>query len=395
MITIEPAARVKVSEEYFFSKKLREIDNMISEGADIINLGIGSPDTPPPVEALNVLSESILKYDTHSYQRYNGIASLREAFSDWYKRHFNVTLSAIDEILPLIGSKEGIMYITLAFVNRGESVLVPDPGYPTYSAAAKLAEANVIPYSLTEEGGWYPNLEELQKQDLSNVKIMWVNYPHMPTGTNGSNQLFDSLIDFGRRNKILICNDNPYSFILHKERLSILSRPYAKEIALELNSISKSHNMAGWRVGAVVGSSHYLSLVMKVTTNIDSGMFRPIQEGVSKALAIGDEWYSSLNELYLKRRVIAEEIFKQLGCTFDTNQGGLFLWGKVPEQCTNGMELSDKLLYGAHLFLTPGKIFGEGGDRYVRISLCATEERLQESLERVKSNQIIWSNARA
>ncbi|MFA5713177.1 MAG: aminotransferase class I/II-fold pyridoxal phosphate-dependent enzyme [Bacteroidales bacterium] len=384
MIKIEPAKRVQATEEYFFSKKLREIDKMISEGADIINLGIGSPDTPPPSKALNILSESLLKSDTHGYQRYNGIVELREAFAGWYQKYFSVTLSPTDEIVPLIGSKEGIMHTTLAFVNPGDGVLVPNPGYPTYRSNAQLAEAVVIPYELSSQNGWFPNLEELERRDLSNVKLMWVNYPHMPTGTNGSEELFDSLIDFGRRNQILICNDNPYSFILHKKRISILSRPYAKEIAIELNSVSKSHNMAGWRVGAVMGGAQFLSQIMKITSNIDSGMFRPIQEGVAEALNIDESWYNSLNSLYSKRRVVAEEIFEELGCSFSREQGGLFLWGEVPSRCADGFELSDKLLYGANLFVTPGAIFGDGGSRYIRISLCATEERLKEALYRVK-----------
>ncbi len=378
------SARTKRIKEYYFSQKLREIDLLRSKGANIINLGIGSPDLAPSQSAIMVLEKSAHFADVHGYQSYAGIPELRWAFAQWYDRYFNTNLNPNEEILPLMGSKEGIMHITMAFVNPGEKVLVPDPGYPAYASAARISGAHPVPYNLTPENNWYPDIKELEKRDLTKVKLMWVNYPHMPTGQKASRKILEELVAFGKRNRILICNDNPYSFILNDEHISILNIDGAREIALELNSVSKSHNMPGWRIGMVAGHRDYIKEIIKVKSNMDSGMFRPLQLAAAEALRAGKEWYEIINKEYKRRRVIAEQIMEMLGCRYDTEQGGMFLWGRIPDSLKDAVELCDKVLYNANVFITPGLIFGENGKRYIRISLCANEMLLSEALERIK-----------
>ncbi|OFY39304.1 MAG: aminotransferase [Bacteroidetes bacterium GWF2_40_14] len=381
---IQPSSRSETIQEYYFSRKLREIDQMRIAGTNIINLGIGSPDLPPSPSIVKVLAKSAEQENNHGYQSYAGIPELRKAFSEWYKRYFDVMLDPETEILPLMGSKEGIMHISMAFVNPMDKVLVPNPGYPTYTSVTKLAGGEIINYNLLEENKWYPRLEQLEDTDLSNIKMMWLNYPHMPTGQKANKKLFEELVAFAHKHNILLCNDNPYSFILNKEHLSLLSVDGAKEVALELNSMSKSHNMPGWRIGMVAGHKDYISSIIKVKSNMDSGMFKPLQLAAVEALNSGDEWYESVNETYKRRRVKAEEIMTLLKCTYDKKQSGLFLWGKVPEEYKNGEELTEMILHNAHVFITPGFIFGSQGDKYVRISLCAREELLNNTIERIK-----------
>ena len=382
---VKPAERTNSVGEYYFSAKLRQIDQMRRAGIDVINLGIGSPDLPPPPEAIKKLSEEAALPGVHGYQSYNGLPELRKAMSDWYQKYFGVTLNPENEILPLIGSKEGIMHISMAFVNPGDEVLVPDPGYPSYTSGTRLVGGVVRTYDLLAKNNWMPDFDLIERSSLSKVKLMWVNYPHMPTGTKASAILFERLIKFAAKHGILICNDNPYSFILNSEHISILSVDGAKEYALELNSLSKSHNMAGWRVGLVAGDRDYISTVLKVKSNMDSGMFRPLQLAAAEALKRGDDWFEKNNEIYRRRREIANEIMDILGCRYDKEQTGLFLWGQVSENYKNGEELSDKVLEKAHVFITPGFIFGKNGDGYVRISLCSNEEKLKEARERIKN----------
>jgi len=382
---IKPSSRTELVQEYYFSQKLRQIDEMRKAGADIINLGIGSPDLPPAPATIAKLSEAASLPNVHGYQSYNGIPALRKAFADWYKKYFNVSLNPDNEILPLIGSKEGIMHISMAFVNEGDEVLVPNPGYPTYTSVSKLVGGSVRFYNLNAKNNWHPNLHELENSDLSRVKVMWINYPHMPTGTKGNKNLFGDLVAFAHKHSILLCNDNPYSFILNNDHLSILSIDGAKEVALELNSMSKSHNMAGWRIGMVAGHNEYISGIIKVKSNMDSGMFQPMQLAAVEALNSPDEWYSSVNEIYSKRRKLVEQIMQKLGCTFDAAQTGLFVWGKIPANYKNGEDLSEELLHKAHVFITPGFIFGDQGNEYIRISLCANELMLNKTLDRLAS----------
>lgn len=382
------SSRTDAVQEYYFSRKLREIEQMRRAGADIINLGIGSPDLPPSADTVFTLTKGASNPKNHGYQSYQGIGELREAFAGWYKRYFNVELDPGTEILPLMGSKEGIMHISMAFINPGDEVLVPDPGYPTYSSATKLSGGVVRNYSLTKEGEWYPDIKELEESDLSRVKIMWINYPHMPTGQKATVKLFEELVAFARRHSILLCNDNPYSFILNKDHLSLLSIDGAKEVALELNSLSKSHNMPGWRVGMIAGHSVYIKDIIKIKSNMDSGMFKPLQLAAADALNSGDEWYESLNRVYAKRAIIAGRIMEQLGCRYDKGQCGLFLWGEIPHYYQNAQELTEYLLHNASLFITPGFIFGTNGQRYIRISLCAPEELLESALERIRRSQL-------
>jgi len=382
---VKPAERTNSVGEYYFSAKLRQIDQMRRAGIDVINLGIGSPDLPPPPEAIKKLSEEAALPGVHGYQSYNGLPELRKAMSDWYQKYFGVTLNPENEILPLIGSKEGIMHISMAFVNPGDEVLVPDPGYPSYTSGTRLVGGVVRTYDLLAKNNWMPDFDLIERSSLSKVKLMWVNYPHMPTGTKASAILFERLIKFAAKHGILICNDNPYSFILNSEHISILSVDGAKEYALELNSLSKSHNMAGWRVGLVAGDRDYISTVLKVKSNMDSGMFRPLQLAAAEALKRGDDWFEKNNEIYRRRREIANEIMDILGCRYDKEQTGLFLWGQVSENYKNGEELSDMVLEKAHVFITPGFIFGKNGDGYVRISLCSNEEKLKEARERIKN----------
>ena len=380
---VKPADRTGKVQEYYFSQKLAQIDRMRREGADIINLGIGSPDQAPSENTIAKLISYAVRPESHGYQSYIGSPALRKAFSDWYKKYFRVDLNPDNEILPLMGSKEGIMHISMAFVNPGDEVLIPDPAYPTYTSVTNLTGGIVRKYDLMEKNGWLPDLEALENSDLSRVKLMWINYPHMPTGTRGSVQLFEKLVAFATRNNILLCNDNPYSFILNNDYQSVLEIDGAREIALELNSLSKSQNMAGWRIGMVAGDSGYIREILKVKSNMDSGMFLPMQMAAVEALNNPESWYETVNAVYAKRRNTVEEIMDVLGCKYDKSQVGLFLWGLIPENVASCGDYVEEILNKAHVFITPGFIFGENGDRYIRISLCATEEKLKEAKERI------------
>jgi aspartate/methionine/tyrosine aminotransferase len=382
---VKPAERAGKVQEYYFSAKLRQIDEMRRGGADIINLGIGSPDLPPSENTIKKLYEEALRPNVHGYQGYSGSPVLRKAFAEWYKKYFGVTLNPDGEILPLIGSKEGIMHISMAFVNDGDEVLVPDPGYPTYSSATKLAGGVVRGYDLLEKNGWLPDFDALEQSDLSKVKLMWINYPHMPTGTKGSPILFERVVKFASIHNILVINDNPYSFILNSDHHSILNVEGALETALELNSLSKSHNMAGWRIGMVAGHREYINAILRVKSNMDSGMFLPMQIAAAEALGNPDSWYDEVNKTYMKRRIIAEDIMNIIGCRYDNRQTGLFLWGRLPERIKEAEKFVDELLLEANVFITPGLIFGENGKRYIRISLCSSEETLRKAKERIES----------
>ena len=384
MNSVEPSRRVMQIKEYYFSKKLREVAMLNKQGLDIISLGIGGPDLPPHKKVIDTLCAVAKKNDTHGYQPYVGLPELRKAYSDWYYRWYGVQLDSEYEIQPLIGSKEGILHTTLAFVNPGDGVLVPNPGYPTYTSVSNLAEAKIYTYNLTEENGWYPNFDELENLPLDEIKLMWVNYPNMPTGAPASVELFEQLVDFGKKHNIVIVNDNPYSFILNDKPISILSVEGAKNIAIEMNSLSKSHNMAGWRMGMLASNHQFIEWILKVKSNIDSGQFKPSMEAAVEALGCDKEWYEILNKVYAERRKIAERIMEALGCEFDTSQKGLFLWGKIPQTAESSEKFADKILYGARVFLTPGFIFGSNGERYIRISLCAKEDKMEEALSRIK-----------
>lgn len=381
---VRPAERLGSVSEYYFSRKLKEVAQMNAEGMDVISLGVGSPDMPPSGETIRALQDTASDGNTHGYQPYSGIPELRNSFAAWYKQWYGTELDPLTEILPLIGSKEGALHITLAFVNPGEQVLVPDPGYPTYTSLSTLLGAEVVNYNLSEENGWLPDFDELEQMDLSRVRLMWVNYPHMPTGTNATPRLFEHLVDFARRKNIVVVNDNPYSFILNEHPASILSVPGAKECCIELNSLSKSHNMPGWRVGMLATNATFIQWILKVKSNIDNGMFRGIQIAAAKALEATSEWYESNNSNYRKRRVVAEEIMRTLNCTYDKNQTGMFLWGKIPASYDNVEELTEKILKEARVFITPGFIFGKNGARYIRLSLCCRDERLKEALTRIQ-----------
>lgn len=369
--------------EYYFSLKLREIEQLNAAGKQIINLGIGSPDGPPHPEVIHTLQQESAKPHQHGYQSYKGSPVLRKAIAAFYQTWYGVNLHPDTEILPLIGSKEGIMHICMTYLNKGDQALIPNPGYPTYSSAVKLSGGECIPYDLGEEGGWEPDLEALEKKNLSAVKLMWVNYPHMPTGKLPSPQLFEKLIAFGKKHAILICHDNPYSFILNEQPASILHVDGAKETAIELNSLSKSGNMAGWRVGWMAGAQDRVNEVLTFKSNMDSGMFLPVQLAAAKALSLGKDWYAALNEMYRKRRQIVYEILQKLNCVYDPAQAGLFVWAKVPSGYKDGYELTDKILYEKQVFITPGGIFGSNGNQYIRTSLCQKEELLQEALNRI------------
>ena len=383
-LNIMPANRVQQVKEYYFSRKLKEIAELNANGADIISLGIGGPDRPPHIDTINTLCQEAQLPNSHGYQSYVGLPELREAFSQWYKRFYNVELNSANEIQPLIGSKEGILHTTLAFVNPGDGVLLPNPGYPTYTSVSRLAEAELYTYDLTEESNWEPDFDALEKLPLDKIKLMWVNYPHMPTGKRASLELFKKLVDFGRKHNIVIVNDNPYSFILNDKPLSIFNIEGAKDIAIEMNSLSKSHNMPGWRIGMLASNPTFIQWILKVKSNIDSGQFRPMMKAAIEALKQGQEWYDDVNSTYAKRRLIAEEIMNTLGCHFDPKQSGLFLWGRIPNDAASSEALADDILYNARVFITPGFIFGSNGDRYIRISLCATEEKMNEALNRIK-----------
>lgn len=381
---IEPAEHIKNISEYYFSVKLAEVAKMNSEGRNVINLGVGSPDQPPSESTINALCDYAQKKDTHGYQSYTGIPELRGAFAKWYKRWYNVDLS-VNEILPLIGSKEGILHISLTFLNVGDGVLVPNPGYPTYSSVSKLMRANIISYDLLEDNGWQPDFDALERMDLSNVKLMWVNYPNMPTGADATFELFHKLVEFGKKHNIIICHDNPYSFILNSKPKSILSVPGAKDICIELNSMSKGHNMPGWRMGMLATNEKFAKWILTEKSNIDSGQFKPMQMAAIAALSNSNEWHSEMNIVYTERRVWAEKIMNLLNCKYDKNQVGLFLWAKIDDSVTDSESFINNILYNASVFLTPGFIFGENGKRYVRISLCAPVDRLIEAYNRIEN----------
>lgn len=382
---IKPANRLNSVSEYYFSKKLREVAELNAQGKNIISLGIGSPDLPPSHNTINALITEAQKPDVHSYQSYVGIPELRGAFARWYSQWYGVELNPQNEIQPLIGSKEGILHITLAFVNPGESVLVPNPGYPTYTSASRICEANIISYDLDESDSWQPDFEALEKMDLSNVKLMWVNYPNMPTGANASVELFEKLVAFGRKHNIVICNDNPYSFILNDSKLSILSVAGARDICIELNSMSKSHNMAGWRMAMLASNPQFIQWILAVKSNVDSGMFRPMMVAAVEALNSPKEWHDENNKIYARRRILAFKIMDKLQCKYDPAQVGMFVWGKIPEKWADAGELADKILYEKNVFITPGFIFGNKGNRYVRISLCCPENMLEEAIRRISN----------
>ena len=385
MYKIAPADRLASVSEYYFSKKLKEVAEMNAAGKNVINLGVGSPDLPPSEQTIETLCEHARRANEHGYQPYVGIPELRKGFADWYKTWYDVDLDPKTEIQPLIGSKEGILHISLAFLNPGDGVLVPNPGYPTYSSVSKLVEARLIPYELKEELGWQPDFEELEKMDLSNVKLMWTNYPNMPTGANASVELYEKLVAFGRKHGIIICNDNPYSFILNEHPLSILSIPGAKEICIEMNSMSKAHNMPGWRMAMLASNAQFVQWILKVKSNIDSGQFKPMQYAAVEALSAKKEWYDNMNRVYRSRRNLAGQIMRTLGCEYDENQVGMFLWGRIPDSAESGEAIANKVLYEANVFLTPGFIFGSRGERYIRISLCCKNETLEEALRRIEN----------
>jgi LL-diaminopimelate aminotransferase len=385
---IQTSNRLEGIGEYYFSQKLREIDELNKQRKNIINLGIGSPDLPPHPDVIRVLQEESIKPNVHAYQSYKGSPVLRNAIKDWYKKWYSVDLNADTEILPLIGSKEGIMHICMTYLNNGDEVLVPNPGYPTYRSAVKLAGGNPVEYCLSEANNYEPNFEILNKQDLSKVKLMFVNYPQMPTGTNGNVELFKKIIAFGKQHNILIVHDNPYSFILNNEPLSLLSIEGAKDVAVELNSLSKSHNMAGWRMGMLCGAKERIDEIIRFKSNMDSGMFLPAQLAAAKALSLEEEWHDEVNKIYAARRTKVFELLDLLNCTYSTNQVGMFVWAKTPflnGHGKSGYEVSDEVLYNSNVFITPGGIFGTQGDGFIRVSLCGSIERFEEAIKRIKN----------
>lgn len=379
---IEVANRLKNVEEYYFSKKLREVAFLKSQGKPIINLGIGSPDLEPPFKATMLLRDSLDDEGANKYQGYQGLPELRSEIANFYKTRYKVTLSSQTEVLPLLGSKEGIMHISMAFLNAGDKVLIPNPGYPTYAAVTKLLEAKPVFYDLKEDNNWQPDFIALERLDLSRVKIMWINYPHMPTGSNATNKFYDEVIAFGKRHNILIVNDNPYSFVLNEKPISIMRYNNAKDVCLELNSLSKTFNMAGWRVGMLVGSYDHISAVLRVKSNMDSGMFYGIQKGAIEALKCSDMWFVSLNSVYQQRRELIWKLAEALNCTYDENATGLFVWAKLPPHIKSE-EFTDLVLKEHSIFITPGTVFGSNGEGYVRFSLCASEEVIKEAIARV------------
>jgi aspartate/methionine/tyrosine aminotransferase len=383
---VQPARRLEKVSEYYFSRKLKEVAEMNRRGEDVISLAIGSPDMPPSEATIEELCRVAHMPDAHGYQPTQGTPELRGAMARWYKRWYDVDLDPASEIQPLIGSKEGILHVTLAFVNPGDKVLVPDPGYPTYTSLSRILGAEVVYYHLKPENGWQPDFDELERMDLSGVRLLWSNYPHMPTGAPASMETYRRLVDFAARHSIVVVNDNPYSFILNDHPLSLLQVPGAKEHCIEFNSMSKSHNMPGWRIGLAATNATFISWILKIKSNIDSGTFRALQLAAVKAYDNDDAWHRKANiETYAKRRVYAEQVMRALGCTFDPGQKGMFLWGRIPESYANVEDLTERVLHEARVFITPGFIFGEGGRRYVRISLCAREDKFAEALRRIKN----------
>lgn len=383
---IEVAKRLQQTEEYYFSKKLREIEQMNQAGAQVINLGIGSPDLPPHPEVIQVLHEQALLPNTHGYQSYKGAPALRQAIADWYLRYYQVELNPNTEILPLIGSKEGIVHICMTYLQEGDQVLIPNPGYPTYTSAVRLTGATIVTYELSQENNWLIDFDKLEEQDLTKVKMMWMNYPHMPTGALANLDFFKKAIAFAKKHNILIVHDNPYSFILNEHPISLLAVEGALDVAIELNSLSKASNMAGWRVGILVANSKRIDEILRFKSNMDSGMFLPVQLAAAKALNLDKTWYQQLNEEYAIRREKVYEIMDLLSCTYDKNQVGLFIWAKIPSKYKDCYEIADEVLYKAKVFITPGGIFGSAGNQYIRISLCGKLETLEAAIERLKAN---------
>ena len=387
---MQTAKRLDDIGEYYFSQKLREIDEMNKAGKQVINLGIGSPDLPPHPDVIKALHEEAIKPNQHGYQNYKGSPVLRNAISKWYKKRYDVELNADTEILPLIGSKEGIMHICMTYINAGDIVLIPNPGYPTYSAAAKIAGGKIVEYNLKEENNWFPDFEEIEKLFSSpegegrEGALMFVNYPQMPTGKLPTKELFIQLVAFAKKHNILLVHDNPYSFILNDTPMSLLGVEGAKDVAIELNSLSKSHNMAGWRIGMLVGAKERINDVLRFKSNMDSGMFLPMQLAAAKALELGQDWHDEVNKVYKARREKVFELLELLNCTFDKDQAGLFVWASIPAEYKDGYEVSDKVLHESNVFITPGGIFGSAGNEYVRISLCATEQKIDEAIQRMK-----------
>ena len=381
---IKQSERLNSVEEYYFSKKLREVSNMIQSGESVINMAIGSPDLFPSIKVVDEIKNSLSDSFAHKYQSYQGLPELRDAIAKFYNKFFGVKLNPSNEVLPLMGSKEGIMHISLAFLNPGDEVLIPNPGYPTYLSVTKLVEANPVFYNLSEENGWFPNLSELENKDLSKVKLMWINYPHMPTGASANFDQFEKLLEFAKTNNILLINDNPYSFILNDEYLSLLKVKGYKDFVLELNSLSKSFNMSGWRVGMLVGSSDNITKVLKVKSNMDSGMFYGIQKGAIAALNLDKSWFDDLNKVYLKRRKLIWNIADKLNCSYDKNSKGLFVWAKLPNHIKSSEQYIDTLLKEKKIFIAPGTIFGSNGEGYIRFSLCIDEVKIDEALKRIE-----------
>ncbi len=379
---IRTADRLHTVEEYYFSKKLREVRGLIAEGRPVINMGIGSPDLVPSKEIVESIQQAVSEPGAHQYQSYQGLPALREAIATFYQKKFGVEANPVNEILPLMGSKEGIMHISMAFLNPGDEVLIPNPGYPTYTSVTKLVGATPKYYNLRDDNGWFPDLEALQELDLKKVKLMWVSYPHMPTGAIATKTQFEALITFAKKNDILLVNDNPYSFVLNTTPLSMLAVEGAKEVVLELNSLSKTFNMAGWRVGMVLGSVAHINAILKVKSNMDSGMFYGIQKGAIAALKSPQSWFDELNRTYHSRRKLIFELADRLQCVYDTNAVGMFVWAKLPSEIESAEQFIDKVLYDKNIFITPGTIFGSNGEGYIRFSLCVTEEKIQEAINR-------------
>jgi len=385
---IELANRLSGIGEYYFSKKLSEIAELNKEGDAVINLGIGSPDMPPHPSVIETLQTESAKPNVHAYQSYKGAEALRNAFAAWYNKWYGIELNPATEILPLIGSKEGIMHICMTYLNEGDEALIPNPGYPTYRSAVQLAGGNCVEYELKEANNWLIDFDELEKKDLSKVKLMWVNYPQMPTGKLPTKELFQKIVAFGKKNNILICHDNPYSFILNETPMSLLGLDGAKEVVIELNSLSKSHNMAGWRVGVLCGAKERVDEVLRFKSNMDSGMFLPLQLAAAKALTLEKDWYNEVNKVYKSRRKKAYELLDLLDCAYSKEQAGMFLWAAIPDRFKDAYELSDDVLYKARVFITPGGIFGSAGEKFLRVSLCSPEEKFEASIERIKKNLI-------
>ena len=382
---MKAADRLNSVQEYYFSRKLREVRGLVARGKDIINMGIGSPDLAPPPKVVEALTQSVTHPTAHKYQSYQGTPELRQAIADYYQTFFGVSLNPENEVLPLMGSKEGIMHVSMAFLNEGDGVLIPNPGYPTYASVTELVGARAVPYTLSAATDWLPDLEALEQQDLSNVKLMWLNYPHMPTGAKGTKALFEALIQFAKKHDLLLINDNPYAHILNDQPLSILDVEGAAEVALEFQSLSKAYNMAGWRVGMVCGNATYINQILKVKSNMDSGMFYGIQQGAIAALNESTAWFAQINAVYQKRRELVWKLADALNTTYQKDTGGMFVWAKLPEGALDSETTIDKLLHEQHIFVAPGTIFGSAGEGYIRFSLCVSEDRIQEALNRIVS----------